>query len=42
MDNGRLTDHHGKTVDFRRFADRGMTLLGMTQGFEVWRDQRCR
>ena len=24
----------GKTVDFRRFADRGMTLLGMTQGFE--------
>ena len=24
----------GKTVDFRRFADRGMSLLGMTQGFE--------
>jgi len=23
----------GRTIDFRRFADRGMTLLGMTQGF---------
>lgn len=24
----------GKTVDFRRLADRGMTLLGMTKGFQ--------
>lgn len=24
----------GRTVDFRRFAKEGMTLLGMTQGFE--------
>ena len=24
----------GRTVDFRKFAQRGMTLLGMTQRFE--------
>ena len=26
--------HGGKTVDFRRLAERGITLLGMTSGFE--------
>ncbi|MEM6375267.1 MAG: NAD(P)/FAD-dependent oxidoreductase [Pseudomonadota bacterium] len=26
--------HGGKTVDFRRLTDRGITLLGMTQGYK--------
>ena len=31
----------GKTVDFRRFADQGMTLRD-DPGVRGWRDQRCR